>query len=143
MGERRVSHDAVEREALALLEELCRLPSVSAEERALSETADVVENMLRDGSFVTQQLRVGGAPPVVYGEQPGRSSYTLLLYNHYDVQPADPIELWESPPFEPTLRDGKLYAGGRRTIRANSLSASLCCGRCEPATASFRSASAG
>jgi acetylornithine deacetylase/succinyl-diaminopimelate desuccinylase-like protein len=112
MGWTAVSPEAVEGHALALLEQLCRLPSVSAEDRALPETADLVEEMLRDCGFTTQQLRVGGAPPVVYGEQKGRSSYTLLLYNHYDVQPAESAELWESPPFEPTLRDGKLYARG-------------------------------
>ena len=48
----------------------------------------------------------------VYGDQPGRAGFTLLLYNHYDVQPVDPLELWDSPPFEPTLRDGKLFARG-------------------------------
>jgi acetylornithine deacetylase/succinyl-diaminopimelate desuccinylase-like protein len=100
------------RDALELLERLCRQPSVSADGRALEETADLVEGLLRDAGFETQQLRVDGAPPAVFGELGGRSPYTLLLYNHYDVQPEVPLELWESPPFEPTIRDGKLYARG-------------------------------
>src|SRR2546425_3570462 len=98
---------AIEREALQLLERLCRQPSVSAEDRALAETADLVEELLGDAGFDARQLRVDGAPPAVYGELRGASAWTLLLYNHYDVQPVDPIELWESPPFEPTVRDGR------------------------------------
>ncbi len=103
------SLEAAEGEALALLDRLCREPSVSAEESALSETAELVEEMLGESGFETQQLLVEGAPPVVYGEQVGRSRYTLLLYNHYDVQPVDPVELWESPPFEKSARG--IHAG--------------------------------
>jgi acetylornithine deacetylase/succinyl-diaminopimelate desuccinylase-like protein len=98
--------------AIRLLERLCREPSVSAEGRALNHTAAVVEELLAGAGFETRLLHVEGAPPAVYGEQRGRSDYTLLLYNHYDVQPPDPLDLWESPPFEPTLRDGKLFARG-------------------------------
>jgi acetylornithine deacetylase/succinyl-diaminopimelate desuccinylase-like protein len=85
---------------------------VSAEARELDETAELVEELLRGAGFDTQQLRADSGPPAVYGRQPGRGSYRLLLYNHYDVQPVDPLELWESPPFEPTVRDGKLFARG-------------------------------
>jgi acetylornithine deacetylase/succinyl-diaminopimelate desuccinylase-like protein len=104
--------EQTEREALRLLEVLCRHPSVSAEGRALEQTADLVEELLAGSGFATRQLRAGAGPPAVYGEQRGRSDYTLLLYNHYDVQPVDPLELWESPPFEPTIRDGRLFARG-------------------------------
>jgi len=107
-----LNHELVESDALALLERLCREPSVSAEGQALDTTAALVEELLADTGFATRQLRVDGAPPAVYGERRGRSAYTLLLYNHYDVQPVDPLELWESPPFELTRRDGKVYARG-------------------------------
>jgi acetylornithine deacetylase/succinyl-diaminopimelate desuccinylase-like protein len=102
----------VEDDGLRILETLCRQPSISAEARALDETAALVDEFLIDAGFETQRLRVNGSPAAVYGEQQGRSEYTLLLYNHYDVQPVDPLELWQSPPFEPTIRDGKLFARG-------------------------------
>lgn len=102
----------IEEDALRLLEQLCRQPSVSAEGQALESTAEMVEQLLVNAGFDTRQLQVEGGPAAVYGEQHGRSDYTLLLYNHYDVQPVDPLELWESPPFEPTLRDGKLFGRG-------------------------------
>src|SRR5262252_9482205 len=104
--------DHMAEDAVRMLELLCRQPSVSAEGEALEETAELVQQLLAGAGFETQQLQVEGAAPAVYGEQPGRSDFTLLLYNHYDVQPVDPLELWDSPPFEPTLRDGKLFARG-------------------------------
>ena len=109
---------SIEQEALDLTRELCRKPSVSAEDRALDETAELVETLLTAAGFETRQLEVDGAPPAVYGELAGEGDATLLLYNHYDVQPVDPIELWESPPFEPTLRDGRLYARGAADNKA-------------------------
>ncbi len=108
----KMSLDGCAQTALDLTELLCRHPSVSAEGRALNETADLVETLLSDAGFVTQRLLEPGAAPAIYGEQRGEDPYTLLLYNHYDVQPVDPIELWDSPPFEPTHRDGSLYARG-------------------------------
>ena len=105
-------------DALQLLEQLCRLGSISAEGRELDETAEFVEELLRETGFETRQLRGDDGPAVVWGELRGRSDYTLLLYNHYDVQPVDPLDLWESPPFEPTLRDGKLFARGTSDNKA-------------------------
>lgn len=102
----------IEQEARGILEVLCRQPSVSAEVRALDETAMLVEELLVDAGFETRRLQVEDSPVAVYGEQRGRSDYMLLLYNHYDVQPVDPLELWASPPFEPVERDGKLFARG-------------------------------
>ena len=105
-------YDRMEDDALRILDLLCRQPSVSAEGRALDETAELVEELLAGVGFETQQLRADEGAAAVYGDQPGRADFTLLLYNHYDVQPADPLDLWESPPFEPTQRDGKLFARG-------------------------------
>jgi acetylornithine deacetylase/succinyl-diaminopimelate desuccinylase-like protein len=113
-----VNVEAIEQEALDFTRELCRKPSISAEGRALEETADLVETLLTAAGFETQQLAVDGSPPAVYGELAGEGDASLLLYNHYDVQPVDPIELWESPPFEPTLRDGRLFARGTADNKA-------------------------
>lgn len=95
-----------------LITDYCRLESVAAQNRMMQETADWVENLLKATGFTTRQLQVEGAPNYVYGEIKGKSDFTLLLYNHYDVQPETPIELWESPPFAVTEKEGKLVARG-------------------------------
>lgn len=100
------------REAQELLEQLCCQPSVAAQNVGIAEMADLIEGLLSDVGFSTQRLCAEGAPPAIYGELRGRSPYTLLLYNHYDVQPAEPYGLWHTPPFEPTVRNGKLFARG-------------------------------
>jgi acetylornithine deacetylase/succinyl-diaminopimelate desuccinylase-like protein len=93
------------------LSKLCAQPSVAAQKLGLTETADLVAGMLKDRGFQTEILPTDGAP-VVFAERKGRINKTLLIYNHYDVQPPEPLDLWESPPFEPTIRDGKLFARG-------------------------------
>ncbi len=97
--------------SIAELSRLCAQPSVAAQNWGLNECAELVGEMLEVRDFEVQIMPTGGAP-VVFGERKGRSGLTLLFYNHYDVQPPEPLELWKSPPFEPTLRDGKLYARG-------------------------------
>lgn len=98
-------------ESIAELSQLCAQPSVSAQNLGLAECAALVARMLEKRGFSTQITPTAGAP-VVFAERKGRVDKTLLFYNHYDVQPAEPLELWQSPPFEPTLRDGHLYARG-------------------------------
>jgi len=98
-------------ESIAELSRLCAQPSVSAQNRGLTECAQLTAGLLAQRGFHTEILPTGGAP-VVYAERAGRSPRTVLFYNHYDVQPAEPLELWETPPFEPTVRDGKLFARG-------------------------------
>jgi acetylornithine deacetylase/succinyl-diaminopimelate desuccinylase-like protein len=93
------------------LSALCAQPSVSAQNWGLDETASMVAKMLKKRGFLAQIFPTNGAP-IVFAERPGRSSQTILFYNHYDVQPAEPLELWDTPAFEPTLRDGKLFGRG-------------------------------
>ncbi|MDB4878311.1 MAG: peptidase [Gemmatimonadetes bacterium] len=96
--------------------DLLRIPSVSARSEHNPDTARaadwVAESMRRIGLTATVHPTKGH--PVVVGEwrkaKPG--AQTVLIYGHYDVQPAEPLELWDSPPFEPTVRDGKIYARG-------------------------------
>src|SRR3990172_6601786 len=98
-------------ESLAELTRLCAQPSVSAQGLGIRECADLVASMLRRRGFAVEVIATPGHP-IVYAEAEGASDKTLLLYNHYDVQPPEPLELWESPPFEPALRDGKMFARG-------------------------------
>ena len=93
------------------LSKLVAQPSVGAQNWGLKECAALVGQMLEKRGFTIQILDTDGAP-VVYGERKGTGDKTLLFYNHYDVQPPEPLELWESPPFEPEVRDGKLYGRG-------------------------------
>ncbi|QMU30795.1 dipeptidase [Adhaeribacter radiodurans] len=96
--------------------DLLRIPSVSADPAFHGD-------VLRAADFLSQKLREAGADkveicptagyPIVYGEKIIDSSLpTVLMYGHYDVQPADPYELWHSPPFEPVIKDDKIYARG-------------------------------
>jgi acetylornithine deacetylase/succinyl-diaminopimelate desuccinylase-like protein len=98
-------------QSLQELSRLCAQPSISAQGLGMQECAELVAESLVDRGFKVDIKSTKGFP-VVYGELPGRSKRTLLLYNHYDVQPPEPLELWDSPPFEPTIRDGKMYARG-------------------------------
>ncbi len=98
-------------ESIRELSLLCAQPSVAAQNWGMAECAAMVEQMLQRRGFSVEIMPTGGAP-VVVAERRGKSSKTLLFYNHYDVQPPEPLELWDSPPFEPTLRDGKLFARG-------------------------------
>ena len=96
------------------LTELGRLvaqPSISAQKIGLHECAALVGKMLEVRGFAVQIHPTAGSP-VVFAERKGKSDQTVLIYNHYDVQPPEPLELWETPPFEPSIRGGKMYGRG-------------------------------
>lgn len=97
--------------SLAELAKLCSQPSISAQGVGMQECAELVSEMLSKRGFDAQLLQTEGFP-VVVGERKGRSERTLLFYNHYDVQPPEPLDRWISPPFEPDVREGKMFARG-------------------------------
>jgi acetylornithine deacetylase/succinyl-diaminopimelate desuccinylase-like protein len=96
--------------ALDDLRRLVSLPSVSARGDNLVECAQAVRDLLDEAGFRTE-ICDGGIGPYVVGEI-GAGPLTVMIYNHYDVQPEDPVALWQSPPFELTERDGRWYGRG-------------------------------
>lgn len=100
------------------LSKLCAQPSVAAQKWGMEECANLVAESLAARGFAVQILPTGGSP-VVFGERKGRVDRTLIVYDHYDVQPPEPLELWETPPFEPTIRGGRLFARGVADNKGN------------------------
>jgi acetylornithine deacetylase/succinyl-diaminopimelate desuccinylase-like protein len=96
---------------IAQLQRLCSQPSVAAQKLGLQETAEMVLEMLQSIGADTHLIQVADAPPVVYAEM-GEGNKTLIIYDHYDVQPPEPLDQWESEPFSPEIREGFLYARG-------------------------------
>lgn len=93
------------------LKAFCAQPSIAATGEGLQEMAGLVHTRLQRLGAVVRRYEVGGSPPILYAEL-GQGPRTLLVYNHYDVQPPDPLDEWHSPPFEPQVRDGYVYARG-------------------------------
>jgi len=90
---------------------LCAQPSISAQQLGIGECAELVATMLREEGYAADILPTGGSP-IVFGDSGPHDGRTLLFYNHYDVQPPEPIELWNSPPFALTRVGDHLYARG-------------------------------
>lgn len=100
---------------VAQLQDFLRIPSISADSAYrtnVREAAAFVENQLRDAGLDVEIVETAGHP-IVYGSwEHAPGAPTVLVYGHYDVQPPDPLDQWITPPFEPTLRDGYVYARG-------------------------------
>lgn len=94
------------------LKQACTFPSVSTEGRGLADMTDWLENRLKELGASVTRLSVPGSPEALLGEITGTGTRTLMIYDHYDVQPVDPLNLWDAPPFEPAEKDGKLFARG-------------------------------
>lgn len=93
------------------LARLCAIPSVSAQGSGIAECAQLVAELLERRGMAAEVAPTAGNP-VVLGEAAGNGPRTLLFYNHYDVQPPEPLDLWTTPPFELARRDGALFARG-------------------------------
>ncbi|MGB8520036.1 MAG: dipeptidase [Candidatus Tumulicola sp.] len=104
-----------EQRALAELKRLIAIPSVSADPERTGEVARCCDRLIermREAGLDARKLETGGNP-LAYGEwlgAPGKP--TVLVYGHYDVQPVDPLDLWQTPPFEGSVRDGKIFGRG-------------------------------
>lgn len=96
--------------------ELLRIPSVSAKSEHKNDMiacAEAVKARLLEAGVDKAEIHPTSGHPIVYAEKISNPSWpTVLVYGHYDVQPADPLELWHSGPFEPVIKEGKIYARG-------------------------------
>ncbi|WP_029422066.1 M20/M25/M40 family metallo-hydrolase [Alicyclobacillus macrosporangiidus] len=108
--------------SLADLQRLCRQPSVSAQGLGISDMVDLLSSLLEDAGGQVHVFRDFGNP-LVFAEfepsYPVSDERTLLFYNHYDVQPPEPLNEWSVPPFEAVVRDGRLIARGAADNKGN------------------------
>jgi len=109
-------YNYIEANSEKFIKELVRLvkqPSVSAKNEGLKECAEIVERMMKEVGLSTKVIPEEGGNPVVFGEIKGKKAKkTLLFYDHYDVQPPEPLEEWICDPFSGVVRDGKIYGRG-------------------------------
>jgi acetylornithine deacetylase/succinyl-diaminopimelate desuccinylase-like protein len=127
MSERVADYLAGQRDAiLERMLALIRFPSVSTDAafaEGMRGARDLLLGRLRAiGMEDVRLLEAPGGQPAVYGAWTGAgpNKPTIMIYGHYDVQPADPLELWHSPPFEPTIRDGRIYARGASDVKGST-----------------------
>jgi acetylornithine deacetylase/succinyl-diaminopimelate desuccinylase-like protein len=102
---------------------LVRQPSVSARGEGIKECAELVEEMMHEIGLSTKTFKGAKGNPIVYGEKSSKkSSKTLLFYDHYDVQPPEPLEKWTYEPFSGKIVDGKIYGRGTSDNKGNFVS---------------------
>lgn len=111
--------DAHADEYIGALQRLLRQPSIAAQGVGMAETAGIVEQMLSGLGAAPRRVDTRGGYPVVYAELPGAAGKTLSFYNHYDVQPADPLDEWDSDPWMAEIRDGRIWARGVADNKGN------------------------
>jgi acetylornithine deacetylase/succinyl-diaminopimelate desuccinylase-like protein len=107
----------VDQNEIKFVDQLIRLvsqPSISAQNIGLKECSELVREMMQKLGIKTQLISVPNAPDIVYGElrSEEKKARTLVIYNHYDVQPVEPLDEWKTDPFKPQVRDGKLFGRG-------------------------------
>ena len=107
----------VDKNMNTLVNDLCILiqqPSVSAKNQGIKKCANLVKNTLKKSGIKAEILSTKNYPPIVYGEIKSKNNphKTLLFYNHYDVQPVEPIDLWDDDPFSGKIDGNKIYGRG-------------------------------
>lgn len=119
--------DQSETEFVDELTALVSQPSISAQNVGLKECAELVRSKMEKLGLKTRLISVPEAPDVVYGELPSdrKGARTLVIYNHYDVQPVEPLEEWKTDPFKPEILDGKIFGRGSGDDKGE-LAARLC-----------------
>lgn len=110
--------DARRESLIAELRKLCRQPSIAAQNVGMPETAQMVLRMMEDAGLAAEIVPTAGHP-VVYGERDVGAARTILFYDHYDVQPPEPLDEWDYPPFGAEIDDGVLYARGVSDNKGN------------------------
>jgi acetylornithine deacetylase/succinyl-diaminopimelate desuccinylase-like protein len=104
--------DQHQTEFISRLMNYLKMPSISAHGLGMQEVADYLLDLLTQLGLDAKAVPTAGWPVVVAKYLKDPSALTVLLYGHYDVQPPDPLEAWDSPPFEPVIRKGRIYARG-------------------------------
>ena len=92
--------------------ELIAQPSISTTGEGMAESVTLLSQLLESSGLKVQRFESPGEPFLFAERTSASAQRTVLVYGHYDVQPPDPVERWTSPPFRPTVRDGKIYARG-------------------------------
>jgi acetylornithine deacetylase/succinyl-diaminopimelate desuccinylase-like protein len=108
--------------------EILRVPSISTDpehKQDMAQAAEWLADRMTKLGFDKAKAMPTGLHPIVYAENlsAGAGAPTVLIYGHYDVQPADPLELWETPPFDPTIRGENLYARGASDMKGQVMAA--------------------
>jgi acetylornithine deacetylase/succinyl-diaminopimelate desuccinylase-like protein len=101
------------------LKEFCEIPSVAAQNRGMTESVTYLGKLFEEAFEQPPEVLETKGYPVVFSHLKGTTDTTLSFYNHYDVQPEDPIELWNTPPFEPTIAGDQMYARGIADNKGN------------------------
>jgi acetylornithine deacetylase/succinyl-diaminopimelate desuccinylase-like protein len=104
--------DAHRDEYIGRIQRACQQPSISTQNIGIGEMAELCRAMLDDVGAQGRIIPIAGGNPVVFGQIDGPSKRILNIYNHYDVQPPEPLELWNSDPFAAEVRDGRIWARG-------------------------------
>ncbi len=126
--------DYLDKEQSRFLDELIEflsIPSIStipAQKGEVRRAVEWVQNRLKRAGFRDVRILETGGHPVAYAQWlEAEGAPTILVYGHCDVQPVDPLSLWDSPPFQPTIRDGRIYARGASDMKTSVLTVMAAC----------------